>query len=109
MNAQFGTPLMHYPVLLQLSGDPELEFVESAEQLNLLLRQTGPVLPEDRWIDCQGFTYALHDPGTKLGQLNQDQLTALIQAHFFSQSQSCVVKIQAKSIAELLALLRPEA
>ncbi len=109
MNLHCGANPMQFPVLLQLSGDHELELAESPEQLHLLLRQTGPVLPEDRWIDCAGFTYALHDPNTRSGQLSMDELTALIQAHFFSQSHSCVVKIQAGSIAELMALLRPAA
>ncbi len=100
---------MQFPVLLQLSGDDELEFAETPDQLKVLLNQTGPVLPQDRWIDSTGQTYALQNTSTVLEQLGIAELTTLVQTHFFSLSQSCVMKIHAKSIPELIALVRPSA
>jgi len=96
---------MRFPVLLQLDQQDELMVAATAEQLQQLLRLHAAVLVEDdRLIDSDGRCYRC-DSQTATSSISLSELTALVQAHFFALSQSCTLKIQAPSAADLIHLV----
>ncbi|WP_233080423.1 DUF4144 domain-containing protein [Rheinheimera soli] len=105
--------MIHYPAIFKFSGQDELIYLadpSSFEQQYQL--QQAYLTPEDLLIDATGQAYLLYQlkPDNtalpaQLRLFELPELTALVQAHFFALAQSCVVKIQAPSIAQLFGLV----
>jgi hypothetical protein len=110
--------MIHYPAIIKLEAQDELIYLASASDfLQQYQQQYGYFTAEDLLIDARGHSYQLQSyqpqqpgqpptaptPLTKHWSLTE--LQALVQAHFFSLAQSCVVKIQAPSIPALFELL----
>jgi hypothetical protein len=99
----------NYPMLLSYHGHSEAELVADLQALELLLRQPQHLLPEtDRLIDSLGFVYQLNHQYALYRtnqQLDLTEVLRLVQQHFFSESQSCLMKIQAADIQTALKLI----
>lgn len=104
--------MMQFPVILKLSGQDELLYAADKHSLAQHYQlQSAYLLPDDIVIDSTGNAYPLQSlyannlPQQASQQFSLAELTQLVQAHFFSLAQSCVVKIQAPSIPGLFQLL----
>jgi hypothetical protein len=60
---------------------------------------------KDKDADHDAHNHANNDSTSAAQTLSLQQVTALVQAHFFAQHNSCVSKIHARSIAELISYL----
>ena len=105
-------PEFHFPMLLSYDGHDEGELLTDLAQLNVILQQPNHLLPEaDRLIDSHGQVFVL-TTNRQLHQIPQSldlaAVIRLVQLHFFSQAQSCSVKIQPRDIRAALLLLADE-
>lgn len=104
---------MNYPAIFKLAGQDELIYIATKSSFEHQFQLQQPYLtPEDLLIDAAGQAYLLqqlkqHSSSlpAAVRQFELQQLTALVQAHFFALAQSCVVKIQAPSVSALFDLL----
>ena len=110
--------MIHYPAIFKFAGQDELIYIASQSNFEQQYQLQQPYFtPDDLLIDSTGQAYMLHQftqhssylPTFSLPELIRQfelpELTALVQAHFFTLAQSCVVKIQAPSITALFDLL----
>lgn len=106
--------MIHYPAIFKFAGQDELLYVCDQSNFYQQYQLQHPYLTaDDLLIDAAGQSYLLHLLKHDLSslplvfrQFELPELTALVQAHFFALVQSCVVKIQAPSIAALFGLLQ---
>lgn len=104
---------MNYPAIFKFAGQDELIYIASQSSFEQHYQLQQPYFtPDDLLIDATGRAYLLHQLRqhnnflpAQFRQFELPELTALVQAHFFALAQSCVVKIQAPSIAALFDLL----
>lgn len=97
-----------FPALLKLYGDDELIVVSNIQALNdecesLILSC------EDYIVDIKGNTYSILKDEcldtysfVLIGEVTVNDVTALIQAHQFSQVDVCLTKIQFSSIHDAI-------
>ncbi|MDF3124147.1 DUF4144 family protein [Rheinheimera sp. 1928-s] len=105
--------MIHYPAIFKFAGQDELIYLADSCSFEQQYQLQQPYLtPDDLLIDATGQAYLLYQlkPDhsslpAPLRLIGLPELTALVQAHFFALAQSCVVKIQAPSIAVLFGLL----
>gem|GEM_PF-6000739 len=97
-----------FPAWLQFAGHAELLYL--ADQAALLCCcEEELLLPDDRLIDSTGHSFSLENPQqpTPSYQLPLATLITLLQAHYFAEQQSCLVKIQPATASQAIALLAP--
>lgn len=97
-----------FPAWLQFAGHAELLYL--ADQAALLRScKEELLLPDDRLIDSTGHSFSLENPQqpTLSHQLPLATLITLLQAHYFAEQQSCLVKIQPATVSQAIALLAP--
>lgn len=103
--------MINWPCIFKLEGDNELMFMSTELELHSecdsLIWSDSDVL-----IDSAGQSYLLFSTeGEKLQWLKRERLydlqeiTALIQAHEFSQAQMCLTKIQFGCIESAISSL----
>jgi len=99
---------IQFPLLLSYQGQQEAELFTDYNSLEQLLQQPQHLLPHsDRLIDAQGWVYLLDDNFQlyqSQHQLELPEVISLVQQHFFTLAQSCLVKIQAPDIRSALLL-----
>jgi hypothetical protein len=100
--------MLRWPCLFKLAGDDELIYL-SAETALVNECQSLIWSDADQLIDSIGqqFSFVENSPGSfvyhKQGKpLSNEQVTKLIQAHAFSQTELCLTKIQFPSIGEAI-------
>jgi len=105
--------MIQYPVILKLSGQDELLLAETpACFIQHYQLQRPYLLPDDLLIDSKGQAFSLQafslegPPAQAVKAFSLQELTALVQAHFFASAQTCVTKIQAADISTLFNLLQ---
>lgn len=97
-----------FPAWLQFAGHAELLYL--ADQAALLRScEEELLLPDDRLIDSTGQSFSLENPQqpTPHHQLPLATLITLVQAHYFADQQSCLVKIQPATASQAIAMLAP--
>lgn len=97
-----------FPAWLQFAGHAELLYL--ADQAALLRScDEELLLPDDRLIDSTGQSFSLENPQqpTPNHQLPLATLITLVQAHYFADQQSCLVKIQPATASQAIAMLAP--
>ena len=105
--------MIQFPAVIKLTGQDELIYNADVADFTVNIQlQQAYLLADDLLIDATGQGYLLSDFSTNTqtqcaatAVFDLHQLTAMVQAHFFSEAQSCVTKIQAPSIAALFELL----
>lgn len=105
--------MMKYPAIFKLAGQDELLYLATKSSFEHQFQlQQAYFTPDDVLIEATGQAYLLDQfklPQSVLPaairQYELQELTALVQAHFFALAQSCVVKIQAPSVSALFDLL----
>ncbi|MEZ8826007.1 DUF4144 family protein [Vibrio amylolyticus] len=99
--------MINWPCLLKLNGDDELVYLESESKLMLECHDLI-MDEEDIAIDSQGVSYQIQQSVGSLNliktgnTLDLEYVTALIQAHEFSQAELCLTKIHFSSISEAI-------
>lgn len=105
--------MMKYPAIFKFSGQDELLYLATRSSFEQQFQlQQAYFTPDDLLIDATGHAYLLDQIKQQcsglpaaIRQYELQELTALVQAHFFALAQSCVVKIQAPSVSALFELL----
>lgn len=105
--------MIHFPAIFKFTGLDELLYIaDQSDFYQHYQLQQAYLTPQDLLIDSSGKAYLLQQWSWQkqqqpiTAQFDLHELTALVQAHFFSSAQSCVTKIQAASIESLFNLLR---
>lgn len=105
--------MIEFPAIFKLSGQDELLLSET--QSNFMQHyqlQQSYLLPDDLLIDSTGQAYSLKPcpletvATNAVKEFSLQELTALVQTHFFASAQTCVTKIQAPDIKTLFSLLK---
>jgi hypothetical protein len=108
-----GVQMIQFPAIFKLSGQDELLLSET--QSNFMQHyqlQQSYLLPDDLLIDSTGQAYSLKPcpletvATNAVKEFSLQELTALVQTHFFASAQTCVTKIQAPDIKTLFSLLK---
>lgn len=103
--------MIAFPCLLKLDGDDELIYLDSQAELN---KECVALIwgEEDYIIDTEGACYTLREQGANNITFEKQQrtfsvteVTELIQAHEFSQAQTCIIKIHFSSIQQAIEAL----
>lgn len=97
-----------FPAWLQFSGSAELLYLpDQAALLQSCAEEL--LLPDDRLIDSTGQSFSLNNPQQPqpIQILPLATLISLLQAHFFAEQQSCLIKIQPNTAQQAIALLAP--
>lgn len=104
--------MMKYPAIFKFAGQDELLYIATRSSFEHHFQlQQAYFTPDDLLIDATGQAYLLDQIQQQsvlpvaIRQYELQELTALVQAHFFALAQSCVVKIQAPSVSVLFDLL----
>ncbi|EDP57786.1 DUF4144 family protein [Vibrio sp. AND4] len=100
-----------FPCLLKLDGVDELIYLDSQAELN---KECVALIWEEKdfIIDTEGACYTLRQQGVnkiifekQLRTFSVTEVTELIQAHKFSQAQTCIIKIHFSSIKQAIEAL----
>ena len=105
--------MIQFPAVFKLSGQDELLYISDQTSFDKHYQlQQAYLLPDDLLIDSKGMAYSLNQlcldtpEQQSIKEFALQELIALVQAHFFAESQTCVVKIQAPDHQALFNLLR---
>jgi hypothetical protein len=105
--------MIQFPAILKLSGQDELLLSDTQNSFMQHYQLQQPyLLPDDLLIDSTGLAYSLKpfsldtSANKAVKEFSLQELTTLMQAHFFASAQTCVTKIQAPDIKTLFSLLQ---
>lgn len=105
--------MIQFPAVFKLSDQDELLYIADQNGFTTQYQLQRPYLtPDDLLIDSEGKAYLLHQLSLEnslprlFKKFTLQELTALVQAHFFANAQTCVTKIHAADINTLFSLLQ---
>lgn len=97
---------IHWPVLLQYEGDPELTVIRSQEEWRTEYVQHY-FAAQDRLIDSEGQCFLLQQrlsdqiiPHAAGVGLSLNELNDILRGHFAATGHCCVAKMLVASVAE---------
>lgn len=101
--------MQHFPLLVCYHQDDEMTTLRDSDSLKHWLAQSKLfITDEDRFIDSQGYEWALtsHGEFKATGTLwTLTDLTLRVQQHFAAQANCCVAKITAPDLKQLIQMV----